>query len=226
MADTKASTAAAAPELEVIPIDELIADSMNSREHPDANRAAVEGSFGKFGAGRSVALDKDGVVRAGNQTLLAAKASGIKEVVVVKGRRDLLVAVKRKDWTDDEAKAYAIADNRSGDLSRWAAEQMAANVQLTAEAVDYRALGFSDRDMTRILGESELDTEGLPEGETETWQDEEDDEAVSHVKMVQLVYDEDSVHTFRQAEAELSERYGTDNITDTVIAAMREATEG
>jgi hypothetical protein len=105
--------------VEVVPIEQLIADPGNVRLHPDRSKDALSKSVEVFGAARSVVADKDGVVRAGNGTLEAARAAGIKEAIVIEADGKQLVVVKRPDWTNEQAIAYAIADNRTGELSKF-----------------------------------------------------------------------------------------------------------
>lgn len=94
----------------------LHVDDDNARVHSEENSSAIDASLREFGPGRSVVIDKDDRVIAGNGTLEAARKVG-KRVVVVDGDGDTLVAVRRKDWTPEQARAYAIADNRTTDLS-------------------------------------------------------------------------------------------------------------
>lgn len=108
-----------------IPIDELIEDPENMRKRTDRNREALDTSLETYGAARSIVVDKDGVVRAGNGTLAAAKEAGITEVVVVEGGPGKLIAVRRADWSEEDAKGYAIMDNKSAELAEWDYEGLA-----------------------------------------------------------------------------------------------------
>ena len=79
---------------------------------------ALDRSLREYGAGRSVLLDRDGRVIAGNKTVEHARRLGIPvRVVETDGR--YLVAVQRRDLdllTDPKARELAIADNRIGEL--------------------------------------------------------------------------------------------------------------
>ncbi len=79
---------------------------------------AVEKSLSRLGAGRSVVLDKNGRIIAGNQTVEAAKKAGIEELLIVETDGKKLVAVQRMDLDLDSAKAQelAVADNRASEL--------------------------------------------------------------------------------------------------------------
>ncbi len=104
---------------ETIAIDELVQDPANARKHPKRNTDATRASLTRFGAARSIVVDGKGVVRAGNATVEAAKAAGIDKARVIDAHGDELIVVRRKGWSDTEATAYAIADNRTGELAEW-----------------------------------------------------------------------------------------------------------
>jgi hypothetical protein len=76
----------------------------------------VERSLRELGAGRSILIDKNGKVIAGNKTLEAASSIDLDSVVVVRTHGDKLVAVMREDLDLDEptgiARRMAYADNR------------------------------------------------------------------------------------------------------------------
>jgi DNA modification methylase len=112
------------PAVEVVELDAAIADKDNARKHTKANREAIGGSMREYGAARSVVLDGKNIIRAGNGTLAEARAAGVKRLLIVDGDAETLVAVRRADWTDNEAAGYAIADNRAGELARWEDEQL------------------------------------------------------------------------------------------------------
>ena len=69
----------------------------------------IEKSFREFGAGRSILLDKNGRVIAGNKSQQAAIAAGIKRVRVIETTGDELVAVKRTDVYIDSAEGRKMA---------------------------------------------------------------------------------------------------------------------
>lgn len=128
-----------------IDIGELIPDPKNARRHSSKNIGAIESSIRAFGPARSIVIDKNGVVRAGNGTLEAAKRAGVKTVRVVHSTGDELVAVVRDDLSDVQAAAYALADNRASDLSEWDPEALQRAVdELTEEGVVLEDFGFDE----------------------------------------------------------------------------------
>jgi DNA methylase len=103
-----------------ISIDKLRRDSANRNKGTGKGRRAVKESLETFGAGRSILLDRHGVVIAGNQTLNAALEAGFDNVVVVETTGKELVAVKRTDLDLTEktgrARALSLSDNRCSEL--------------------------------------------------------------------------------------------------------------
>jgi DNA modification methylase len=73
----------------------------------------MEKSFSELGAGRSILVDKNGNIIAGNKSQKAAKAAGIKKVRIIETTGDELVAVKRTDIDIDsaEGRKMALLDN-------------------------------------------------------------------------------------------------------------------
>lgn len=70
---------------------------------------AVAASIKEFGWQQPIVVDKDGVIIAGHTRYKAAKKLGMKEVPVV-------VA---ENLTDEQVRAYRLADNKTGELAGW-----------------------------------------------------------------------------------------------------------
>lgn len=64
---------------------------------PDTGQPLMERSFKELGAGRSILLDRNGNIIAGNKSQQAAIAAGIKMVRVIETTGDEIVAVRRRD---------------------------------------------------------------------------------------------------------------------------------
>ena len=94
-------------------ITDLVPDGNNYNKGTDEGAKMLRKSLKKLGAGRSVLIDANGNVVAGNKTLEAAKAAGIDEVVVVKTNGRQLVAVQRTDLdlNSEQGREMALADN-------------------------------------------------------------------------------------------------------------------
>ncbi|HEV3275496.1 MAG TPA: hypothetical protein VG860_01640 [Terriglobia bacterium] len=93
-------------------------------------RKMLEDSLRKLGAGRSVLVDRQGRVIAGNKTVETARKLGLKEIAVIETDGETLVAVRRGDLdltTDKRAVELAVADNRVAEIDLdWNAEVLAA----------------------------------------------------------------------------------------------------
>lgn len=102
-------------------ISQLIPDDKNLNRGTDEGRKLIRKSLQEFGAGRSVLVDKDNRIIAGNKTHENADAADIKKVIVVETDGSELVAVKRTDIGIDskEGRELALADNATAkvDLS-------------------------------------------------------------------------------------------------------------
>lgn len=123
-------------------LSDLRPDAGNANKGTERGRYALETSLRKFGAGRSILLDKHGHIVAGNKTAEVAGEIGIDDVIIVQTDGTKLVAVQRTDLDIDspEGRGLAYADNRVGELSlEWDAEQILADV---TAGVDLSALWF------------------------------------------------------------------------------------
>ena len=92
---------------------DLTPDGENFNRHTEFGTKLLEDSLRKFGAGRSILVDKDGNIIAGNSTAETAAAIGMDEVVVVQTDGTKLVVVQRTDLELDskEGRELALADN-------------------------------------------------------------------------------------------------------------------
>nr|DAK72135.1 MAG TPA: ParB protein [Caudoviricetes sp.] len=97
-------------------IDSLKQDDKNFNKGTKKGRKLIDKSIRKFGAGRSILLDKNNRIIAGNKTQELAKEAGIKKVIVIDAKPDELVAVRRGDvdLDSEEGREMALADNATG----------------------------------------------------------------------------------------------------------------
>jgi hypothetical protein len=90
----------------------------------------LEDSLRNLGAGRSVLVDREGRVIAGNKTVETARKLGLKQIAVVETDGETLVAVRRRDLdltSDRKAAELAVADNRVAEVDLdWNPEVLAA----------------------------------------------------------------------------------------------------
>lgn len=130
--------------IEQVSIADLKLDSDNARQHSKKNLEAIAASLNEFGQRRPVVLYGSTVI-AGNGTVQAATALGWESITVTR---------VPDDWSEDRAKAYAIADNRTAELADWDGEKLLETVsQLDPDLL--AATGFSAdelHDMQQLWG--------------------------------------------------------------------------
>jgi len=107
------------PKVEVVNIAQLTPDPLNANKGTERGSYMLEASLDSFGAGRSILIDKDGNIIAGNKTHGKAGEMGFDEVIVVETDGRQLVAVKRTDLElgTPQALGLAIADNRVSEIN-------------------------------------------------------------------------------------------------------------
>lgn len=96
-------------------LSDLIPDDLNANKGTEYGAHLVESSIRKFGAGRSILLDMNNRIIAGNKTTENAAAIGLEDVIIIETTGTQIVAVKRMDIDLDTAQGreMAIADNAS-----------------------------------------------------------------------------------------------------------------
>lgn len=128
---------------EKLAIETVFYDPSNARRHDNKNLDAIKGSLTKFGQQTPIVIDDKNIVLKGNGTLAAAKALGWKHIWVIRTTLDSY-----------NKAAYAIADNRSGELAVWDNDVLTKTLlALRDEDFELDAIGFDDIDMKKLLGE-------------------------------------------------------------------------
>lgn len=128
--------------IENMSVADLRFDDENARVHPPENRAMLRASLDKFGQRKPIVVTSDNRVIAGNGTLLAATELGWDKIAVVRAPAD---------WTDEMIRAFAIADNRSADLSEFdpaVLQQQLASLEIAE--FEFDALGFSEAEISKL----------------------------------------------------------------------------
>ena len=99
---------------------EIKFDKRNYRKHNDKNKSLIRKSLEECGAGRSIVIDNNGEIIAGNGIYEQAQKLGLKTKIIETDDSDLVV-VKRTDLnTDDEKrKRLAVMDNSTSDSSEF-----------------------------------------------------------------------------------------------------------
>lgn len=119
-----------------IKLTDLKPDIANANAGSERGLRALDDSIAQAGLGRSIVVDKDYNVIAGNKTLERAVDQGFEDAIVIATRGDKLVVVVREDLDlydndpNNRARKLAYADNRVAELDlSWDAEQLFADLQ-------------------------------------------------------------------------------------------------
>jgi DNA modification methylase len=148
------------PKLRVVPIAQLVLDEKNANKGTRRGLELLGESLEKYGAGRSVVVDSHNRVIAGNKTVEAAVAAGMKSIAVIETDGSSLVAVRRGDLDlkkDKKARELAIADNRVGELDlEWNPEVLASL------DVDLKQF-WSENELNALLKDFRSDELSVPE---------------------------------------------------------------
>lgn len=142
--------------LEIRKISELKPYERNARIHTEAQIEALRRSLRTYGFVRPLLVNAEGMVLAGHGILQAAQLEGIEEAP----------CVPVEHLSEDEARAYILADNRLAELSVWDEDLVSDELlQLRDTGLDLSLTGFDDADLK--LGESGhfWDVEGEPSEE-------------------------------------------------------------
>ena len=137
---------------EEINIEDLKQDSRNFNKGSEQGQELMERSFKEMGAGRSILIDRNGNIIAGNKSQKAAIAAGIKKVRIIETTGDELVAVKRTDVDIDSAEGRKMAylDNLTTHVNlTWDQTELQA-VQADVEGFDIADFGFDIEDLPQL----------------------------------------------------------------------------
>lgn len=207
------------PDLErlLVPLDEL-------RPHPDnprrGNVERIAQSLSRFGQVRPIVALLDGTIVAGNHTWQAAKTLGWEKIACV-----------RVELSEQEARAYLIADNRTADLADYEEEILSRVLADLAEGDLLEAAGWTYAEYDDLLAQLEQPVElppepfsgGYAEDPEETARREGDKSAWIPKREVVLLLSEEEYAEFGVHVRVLREAWGTSGVVETVREAVRRA---
>jgi DNA modification methylase len=124
-------------------------------KNPRINDPAVEAvahSLKEFGFRQPIVVDADGVIIVGHTRWKAAKQLGLAKVPVH-------VA---EDLSDDQIKAYRIADNQTATIAEWDMDLLPIELsELQAANYELGLLGFAEDELDRLLASGNGTSEGM-----------------------------------------------------------------
>lgn len=131
--------------IEYVPVGDLKPDPHNARKHPQSQIELLAASIRQFGFIGAIIVDEGNVIISGHGRHEAAKRAGMDTVPCV-----------RVTHLPAEAKiAFALADNRLGELSAWDEKALGSQLEqlLTPDlGFDFEVTGFDTVDVDRLLG--------------------------------------------------------------------------
>tara|TARA_B100001939_G_C16720522_1_gene521003 strand:- start:47 stop:661 length:615 start_codon:yes stop_codon:yes gene_type:complete len=142
----------------VTSINDLKQDHKNARKRTNQSAELIQESLKRYGAARSIVIDEDNRILAGNGTIEGAKAAGIKNVRIIETDGDEIIAVKRTGLSEHDKVGLALADNRTSDLSDWDAEML----HRLSEEQDISPW-FEEDDLAELGGEEVEALDEMPE---------------------------------------------------------------
>jgi hypothetical protein len=133
-------------------VADLVHDTVNANRHTDRGKSLLRDSIKRNGFGRSILIDKNNRIIAGNATTDAADDVDMRDVIVVRTDGTKVIAVQRVDLdlrTDAAAKELALVDNRSAELNLDFDPDVLLRLQ--DEGVDVEAAGFSSDELAALV---------------------------------------------------------------------------
>ena len=112
-------------------ISELVPDDKNFNKGSEYGNSLIEKSFEKFGAGRSILIDKNNKIIAGNKSTENYSSNGGEDIIIVESDGTKLIAVKRTDIDLDtpQGREMALADNATAKANIvWAEDVIASEL--------------------------------------------------------------------------------------------------
>lgn len=125
----------------------LIPYARNARTHSEAQVAQIAGSIKEFGFNNPILIDKDNGIIAGHGRVLAAHKLGLDTVpVIVLGH-----------LTENQKRAYILADNKLALNAGWDEEMLAAEIaEMQSEKLDLSLAGFGADEIGELMLEKAI----------------------------------------------------------------------
>lgn len=185
-------------------IDLKISDLKEYKNNPRYNYDAVDAvkeSIKEFGFKVPIVVDKNNVIVAGHTRVKAAKELGL----------DKVPCIIADDLTDEQVKAFRLADNKVAELASWDFELLSEEL-LQIENIDMELFGFEI--------EEETEAESDDSGDTE----QESNYRIAYEIVFNDEYEQDEWYEFLK---EIKQRFGDcDTISQRILCAVREWRNG
>ena len=134
-------------------IDKLIEYENNPRENEEAVEPVAE-SIKQFGFKVPIVIDKNNVIITGHTRLRAAKKLGMTKVPTIQA----------DDLTEDQVKAFRLADNKTAELADWDITKLANELSVIVD-FNMTAFGFMENEFSEVYADDFGEDFDLPDGE-------------------------------------------------------------
>lgn len=119
--------------IEYLPVDALNPYERNAKKHTDKDINSIAASIKKFGFDDPIGIWSDkNIIVEGHGRLLAAKRLGM----------DSVPCIRLDHLTDEQRKAYALAHNKTAELSKWFDELLQSELA-DIKDIDMQLFGFN-----------------------------------------------------------------------------------
>ena len=131
-------------------VADLVPYANNSRTHSDEQIKQIAASIKEFGFLQPVVIDADGGIITGHGRIMALKKLGI----------DKVPTIQAGHLTDEQRRAYVIADNKLNDNSGWDNGLLSVEIEALRELdFDIDLLGFKPEELAELAEELEDEPE-------------------------------------------------------------------
>jgi hypothetical protein len=141
-------TAKSADRREPAHIKDLKPDPRNARKHTSKNIGMISDSLRAVGAARSIVIDENDEILAGNGVIEGAAEAGITKLKIVEADGNTIIAVRRRGLTPEQKTKLALYDNRTAELAEWDLDVLK---EFAVEGLDLTPFEF-DASMLKQLG--------------------------------------------------------------------------
>jgi len=125
----------------LVPLSSLLKYAGNANKHSDEQVKRIAAAIERWGFTMPILAGEDGTVIAGHARLEAAKFLGLEQVPVVRAN----------GWSDEQKRAYCIADNRLAQISEWDDVKLRLELSQLAEHDAINDIGFDQGELDDLL---------------------------------------------------------------------------
>lgn len=127
-------------EIEQRDVDEIEPYENNPQEHPESQIDEIVNSMERFDWTNPIIITSDNEIVAGHGRLAAAKEAGVDEIPCIV-----------RDYSEEEARALRIADNKLQEKSNWNFAKLAEEVQAIEETdIDVEFTGLEEFELEEL----------------------------------------------------------------------------